>query len=76
MVTTTTVKTKCDVRDCKNMAEYAFETKGRQGKCYLCKNCYEQILDEGRKSRVPKSPQNTIKKKLDKRTEEQNHEEK
>ena len=73
MIFKTDVRIKCDVRDCKNMAEYAFETKGRQGRCYLCKNCYEQMLDEGRKLRVPKSPQNTIKKKLDKKAEEQNH---
>ena len=73
MVTKTTANTKCDVRDCKNTAEYAFEIKGRQGRCYLCKECFERLLDEGRKLRVPKSPQNPIKKQQDKRAEEVNY---
>ena len=73
MVTKTTIKTKCDVKDCKNGAEFAFETKGRQGKCFLCKECYEKLLEEGRKLRVPKSPQNAIKKQLDRREEERNY---
>ena len=69
MVTKTTAKTKCDVKDCKNGAEFAFDTKGRQGKCYLCKQCYETLLEEGRRLRVPKSPQNSIKKQQDRRAE-------
>ena len=76
MIAKTTVKTKCDVRDCKNAAEYAFETKGRQGRCFLCKDCLEQLLNEGRKLRVPKSPQNAIKKQQDRRAEELNYAEK
>ena len=73
MLTNTTVKTKCDVKDCKNPAEFAFETKGRQGRCYLCEACLEQLLNEGRKLRVPKSPKNAIKKQLDRRAEEQSY---
>ena len=73
MVTKITATTKCDARDCKKVAEYAFEIKGRQGRCYLCKECFERLLDEGRKLRVPKSPQNAIKKQQDKRAEEQNY---
>ena len=76
MVTKTTAKTKCDVRDFKNSAEYAFETKGRQGRCFLCRDCYETLLDEGRKLRVPKSPQNAIKKQQERRAEEQSYVEK
>ena len=76
MVTKTTAKTKCDVKDCKNSAEFAFETKGRQGRCFLCRACYEKLLEEGRKQRVPKSPQNAIKKQLDRRAEEQYYVEK
>ena len=71
MLTKTTVNTKCDVRDCRNSAEFAFETKGRQGRCFLCRPCLEQLTEEGRKLRVPKSPQNAIKKQLDRRAEEQ-----
>ena len=76
MVTKTTAKTKCDVKDCKNSAEFAFETKGRQGRCFLCKPCYEALIEEGRKLRVPKSPCNAIKKQLDRRAEEQSYVEK
>ena len=73
MVTKTTANTKCDVKDCKNAAEYSFETKGRQGRCYLCRDCLEKLLESGRKLRVPKSPQNAIKKQQDKRAEELNY---
>ena len=71
MIEKTTAKTKCDVKDCKNAAEFAFETKGRQGRCFLCRPCYETLLDEGRKLRVPKSPCNAIKKQQERRVEEQ-----
>ena len=73
MVTKTTAITKCDARDCKNIAEYAFEIKGRQGRCYLCKDCLEHFLESGRKLLVPKSPKNAIKKKQDMKAEEQNY---
>ena len=73
MLDKTTAKIKCDARDCKNAAEYAFEIKGRQGRCYLCKECLEHLLEEGRKLRVPKSPQNAIKKQQDRRAEELNY---
>lgn len=63
MILTTTAKTKCDIKNCKSEAAYYFETKGAFGKCFLCKACCERLADELNKSRAPKSPQNTIKRK-------------
>ena len=76
MVTKTVTKVRCDVRDCKNVAEYTFEIKGRQGKFFICRECLETLIDEGRKLRVPKSPKNVIKKQLELRAEELNYAEK
>lgn len=73
MVTKITATTKCDARDCKNLAEYAFEIKGRQLRCYLCKDCLERLVECGRKMLVPKSPKNAIKKKQDMKAEEENY---
>lgn len=63
MIYPATSKTKCDVKNCKNDAAYYFEIKGAFAKCFLCKSCYERIADEAARSRAPKSPQNTIKRK-------------
>ncbi len=63
-------KTKCDVRDCKNDAVAVFEVKGRQGRCFLCESCLATIAAEGRSRSVPRSPQNAIKKRLDRKSEE------
>ena len=71
-----TNKTKCDVRDCKNNAEYQFAIKGRAGRCYLCSKCLSDIAGEGLAPRVPKSPQNTIKKKMELKNKEQNYDDK
>ena len=73
MLTTITNKTKCDVRDCKNDAQYFFETKGRSGKCFLCSKCLEQIVAQGKTVTVPKSPKNAIKKQMERKLEEQNN---
>lgn len=69
MIFTATVKTKCDVKNCKNDAEYFFETKGRNGKCFLCKHCYDALASDALKKRVPKSPKNTIRKLMDEKEE-------
>lgn len=76
MLTQITTKTKCDARDCKNDAEYQFATKGRVGRCFLCGHCLEALTAEGKAFRVPKSPQNTIKKKMELKSQEQNYVEK
>ena len=73
MLTTITNKTKCDVKDCKNDAVYYFATKGRMGKCFVCAQCLDKLISQGRTLRTPKSPQNTIKKQMERKIEEQNH---
>ena len=70
MITATTDKTKCDVRDCRNMAQYVLPCKGRGGKFFLCKQCAEKIADAINAERTPKSPKNAIKKMIDKKIEE------
>ena len=76
MLTQITTKTKCDVRDCKNDAEFTFATKGRAGKCFLCSKCLAELSTQGRTVTVPKSPKNTIKKKMELKSQEQNNDEK
>ena len=71
-----TNKTKCDVRDCKNDADYQFATKGRAGKCFLCKKCLAELTAQGKTLSVPKSPQNAIKKKMELKSQEGNYVEK
>ena len=63
-------KTKCDVRGCKNNAEFQFDTKGRNGKCFLCAECVANLCADGRARLVHKSLQNTIKKHIDKKLKE------
>lgn len=76
MLTPITNKTKCDVRDCKNDAMYQFATKGRTGRCFLCSNCLAKLTSQGKTLSVPKSPANTIKKKMELKSQEQSHDEK
>ena len=76
MLTPITSKIKCDVRDCKNDAEFKFATKGRAGKCFLCSRCLAELSKQGRNVTVPKSPTNTIKKKMEMKSKEQNNDEK
>ena len=75
MLTPITNKTKCDVRDCKRDAEFSFAIKGRVGKCYLCSKCLGELTVQAKTHCVPKSPTNTIKKKMDLKSQEQNYEE-
>lgn len=65
MIYTAAIKTKCDVKNCKNAADYYFETKGRAGKCFICRQCFEAFTDDAVKLRAPKSPKNSIRKKMD-----------
>lgn len=62
-------KLKCDVKDCKNFADYALPSKGRVGKFFLCKHCLEKIAQEVAKAHTPKSPKNTIKKIIESKEE-------
>ena len=72
MLTQISNKTKCDVRDCKNDAEFQFAVKGR-GRCCLCNKCLAELAAQGRTVTVPKSPKNTIKRKMEMKSEEGNN---
>ena len=74
MLTQLTTKTKCDVRDCVNLAEYQFAVKGRVGRCFICSKCLEQLSKELSALRVPRSPKNTIRKKMELKEQENNNE--
>ena len=76
MLTPITSKTKCDVRDCKNDAEFTFATKGRVSKCFLCSKCLAALSTQGRTVTIPKSPTNAIKKKMEMKSQEQNNDKK
>ncbi len=65
MLIKTETKTKCDVRDCKNDAQYCFAVKGRGGKCFVCDKCLAVLVGDGRKATVPKSPQNALKRRME-----------
>lgn len=65
MIYPTTDKTKCDIKDCKNNAEFYLLAKGRSGKFFLCKDCLEKLYKSLLTHRTPKSPKNTIKKIID-----------
>lgn len=73
MLNSITNTTKCDMRDCKNDAQYFVPVKGRVGKFFICPQCLEQLSVEGRAITTPKSPKNTIKKQMERKLEEQNY---
>ncbi len=70
MITPTTAKTKCDVKDCKNMAEFYIPSKGKVGKFFLCKDCCEKLCKCALEKHTPKSPKSTIKRMIDKKEQE------
>lgn len=70
MLYTTEAKTKCDVKNCKNAADYYFEVKGRAGKCFLCGQCFDALVSDALKKRAPKSPVNSIRKQMSKKEKE------
>ncbi|MBO5772493.1 MAG: hypothetical protein J6R37_01665 [Clostridia bacterium] len=64
MITKSTYKTTCDVKNCRNIAEYCFETKGKMGKTYLCRECLEKIIRFGVENKKVKSVVNAVKKAM------------
>lgn len=58
-------KVRCDVKDCKNSAEFCLPSKGKVGKFFLCRNCLDKLVGQAMAFRTPKSPKNTIKKIID-----------
>ena len=71
MIYSTTEKTKCDVKDCKNMATWYVAVKGKSGKLFLCEECRDKLYKEAIATHTPKSPKNTIKKIIDRKAEEE-----
>lgn len=72
MLTKSTEKIKCDVKDCKNDAQSYFAAKGLRGKFFICESCLNKLVADAKNERVPKSPQNTIKRKIDVKQKEEN----
>ena len=62
-----TTTAKCSCKGCTNSATHYILAKQ---KIYLCDSCFERLASEAISRRTPKSPQNTIKRKLDKKQEE------
>ncbi len=73
MINQTTVKIKCDVADCRNMATCFVSAKGKSGKFFLCDDCLNKIVTDATNRRPPKSPKNTIKKLIEKKEAERNY---
>ena len=70
MITQTSEKTKCDVKDCKNMAGFYIPAKGRVGKFFLCKECCEKLCNFAIERRTPKSPKSAIKRIIEQKEQE------
>ncbi|MBQ2723404.1 MAG: hypothetical protein IJF72_01985 [Clostridia bacterium] len=64
MITKTTYKTSCDVKNCRNTADYCFETKGKMSRTYLCKECLAKIVQFGTQETKVKSVVNAVKKAM------------
>lgn len=70
MIFQTTENTKCDVKDCKNNAAFFVPAKGRPGRFYICRECFEKLCGDVLHTVTPKSPKNTIKKIIEQKAEE------
>ena len=68
MIEKTQYQITCDVRNCRNTADFCFSVKGRVGKVHLCKQCVKLLGDDCTKIHTPKSPKNAIKKAMDDKT--------
>lgn len=74
MITKTTIKTKCDVADCRNLATCYVVAKGKSGKFFLCSDCLNKIVAEASERHPPKSPKNAIRKMIEQKEAEHNYE--
>ncbi|MDE7454508.1 MAG: hypothetical protein K2M64_01615 [Clostridia bacterium] len=63
---------KCDARNCKGTATAYIETKGRNGRLYLCADCLNAIVAERNLTTVPRSSKNTIKRITDEKEKNRN----
>lgn len=69
MITDNIFKVTCDVRNCKNIAQYTLPAKGRMGHFYICSHCLSEIAKEVNARKVPKSPTNAVKKAMNRKSE-------
>ena len=69
LIQKTTSTAKCSCKGCNNTATNYILAKQ---KVYFCNDCFERFANEVISRRTPKSPQNTIKRKIDKKREENN----
>ena len=71
-LTKLSVKSRCDMHLCRNMAEYRVSTGsgfalfGAQG-LYLCHDCLVKLYEAIGRELVPKSPDNLIKQAVKRR---------
>ncbi len=59
---------KCSVRGCCNQTTNYFD--GKKHKIYLCDECFATLGELAITRRTPKSPTNTIKRKMTQQQEE------
>lgn len=55
----------CDTLNCKRLAAYSFEVKGKMKTLNLCENCLRALRENVSLLYVPKSPKNAILKAID-----------
>ena len=60
------VKIRCDMPNCKNMAKYKLVKPGffKSAGLFLCKDCLLEAYQAIGESIVPKSPSNMLNKKI------------
>jgi len=61
-----TIKVRCDMPNCKNMATVKVEKEGffRNVGLFLCKECMEDLYKNLAQRLTPKSPSNMLNKKI------------
>ncbi len=65
LLNTSKLLKKCSTKGCDNTTVTYFE--GKKQKIFICDLCLQSLADKAISGRIPKSPQNTIKKILDRR---------
>ncbi len=71
MITKLATNVRCDIRNCKNMATFALDVKGRGQRLYLCQHCLTELANQV-KPTPPRSPRNAIKRKQEENQQQLN----
>lgn len=60
------VKVRCDMPNCKNLASVKVEKEGffKSAGIFLCKDCMEDLYKNLAPKFIPKSPSNMLNKKI------------